>query len=84
MESGSRIEVICYAGSRADETPRALNVDGREIAAHTIADRWIEEGMDRRGGRRCFKIIGEDGLLYTIHFDYASGQWYLDRTEIVA
>ena len=84
MESGSRIEVRCYEGSRANETPRVLVIDGAEVAIRTIIDRWIEEGLDRQDRKRCFKIIGDDSLLYTIHCDYASGGWYLDKAEIIA
>lgn len=84
VEKGRRLEVICYEGSRSSEAPRLLVLNGIEVPVKKILDRWIEEGLDRRGRRRCFKIMGEDGLLYSIHCEYESGEWFLDKTEIVA
>ena len=82
MAGGRPIRVLCYEGTRLNETPRVLVIDVAEVPVSTIIDRWIEEGLDRQGRKRCFKIIGDDGLLYTIHCDYASGDWYLDKSEI--
>lgn len=56
------VDVRCYAGSRGDETPRAVLLGGREVTVRVEAS-WIEEpvGSGGAGRRRLFRVRLEDG-----------------------
>lgn len=36
------IEVECYAGVKADETPRRFHVEGQTMEADEVLDRWYQ------------------------------------------
>jgi hypothetical protein len=42
------VEVGCYAGSRGDETPRVVLLDGCEMTVR-VERRWIEEPVASSG-----------------------------------
>jgi hypothetical protein len=65
------IRVECYAGSRGDETPRAVTIGARRIAVIDVLDRWIAPD------HRYFKIKGDDGAIYIIRYSNASDSWEL-------
>jgi hypothetical protein len=72
------IQVQCYAGSRASETPRAVVQGGRHRAVARVIERWIEEALDPRGGRRqWFRVEFEDGETAAIYLDLALDMWFL-------
>ncbi|MDJ0935343.1 MAG: hypothetical protein QNI93_08070 [Kiloniellales bacterium] len=71
------IAVECYAGYRGEETPRALNFDGRRVEVVDVLDRWLAPD------HRYFKVLGRDGARYILRHDTASGRWsvtFYDRT----
>ena len=43
---GAMERVECYAGYKADETPRRWIADGREYTVERVLDRWSEPGAD--------------------------------------
>lgn len=60
------VRVECYAGSRAEETPRRL-WSGSHWEALTVLDRWVTEAVEQRSRMRCFRVRlerGQEGLLY--------------------
>lgn len=38
----TQIEVECYAGAKADETPRRFNLEGQNIEVNEVLDRWYQ------------------------------------------
>jgi len=61
----------CYAGHKGEETPRAFTLGDRRIAVQEILDRWLAPD------HRYFKVKGEDGHVYIIRHDTATGRWEL-------
>ena len=65
------IEVHCYAGHRAEETPRTIVFKSRKIRVKKVLDRWLDPT------HRYFKLLGDDGDTYMVRHDPQSGQWAL-------
>ncbi len=76
-----RIEVTSYAGYRGEEYPRAFIVDGEEIDALEIVNRWVEEEEKGRRRKRCFTIKGSEGFIHTLYYDPALKEWFYRRRE---
>ncbi len=75
MSERFRIEVECYAGYRGEETPRRFRLGGRRIEIRDVLDRWLSPD------HRYFKVRGDDGALYLLRHDTASGSWELTLFE---
>ena len=76
MEPADRSDVLsisveCYAGHRAEETPRAFTVGERRIEVEAVTDRWLAPD------HRYFKLRGTDGHTYIIRHDTALDRWEL-------
>jgi len=69
------IKVECYAGYTGEETPRVLVLGDRRVAVVDVIDRWLAPD------HRYFKIRGDDGNLYIVRQDVASGEWTLTMFE---
>ncbi len=65
------IRVECYAGYKAEETPRRLIFDDRTIEVSDVIDQWLAPD------HRYFKLRGTDGATYIIRHDVAAGRWEL-------
>lgn len=65
------IRVECYAGYRDEESPRRFFLNNRETKVVDILDRWLAPD------HRYFKVRGDDGAIYIIRHDVASGHWEL-------
>jgi hypothetical protein len=63
------VRVECYAGYRAEETPRRLLLGGRSVESVEVLARW--QTPQARG----FRLRGADGVLYVLVQDDASGRW---------
>jgi hypothetical protein len=66
-----KIDLDCYAGYRGEETPRVLHLGDRRVEVTDVLDRWFAPE------HRYFKVRGEDGALYLLRHDAASGRWDL-------
>lgn len=66
---GSVLQVECYAGYRGEETPRHLILGNRRTGVTEVLDRWLSPD------HRYFKVRGDDGGIYIIRHDVASGRW---------
>jgi len=66
-----RIDVECYAGYRAEETPRAVLLGERRVEVVDVVDRWLAPD------HRYFKLRGDDGALYIIRYDSERDEWEL-------
>src|SRR6185312_4053798 len=69
--STMRIDVECYAGYRAEETPRAVLLGERRVEVIDVVDRWLAPD------HRYFKLRGDDGALYIIRYDSERDEWEL-------
>ncbi len=61
----------CYAGYRAEETPRAIDFRSRQIQVKKVLDRWLDPA------HRYFKLLGDDAAMYIIRHDTQTGDWEL-------
>jgi hypothetical protein len=71
-----KIKVTAYAGYKGEECPRAFVVDGEEIIAIEIVNRWVEEEEKSREQMRYFTIKGSDGSLHTLYYAPAFKEWF--------
>ncbi len=69
------IRVECYAGYKAEETPRRLIFDDRTIEVSDVIDQWLAPD------HRYFKLRGTDGATYIIRHSVAAGRWELVMFE---
>jgi hypothetical protein len=69
------IRVECYAGYKAEETPRRLIFDDRTIDVADVIDQWLAPD------HRYFKLRGADGATYIIRHDVAAERWELVMFE---
>jgi hypothetical protein len=65
------LHVECYAGHRGEETPRSLTIGERRVTVEEVLDRWLAPD------HRYFKLKGDDGDVYLVRQDTASGVWEL-------
>ena len=56
------IRVECYAGYRGEQEPLAFWLGERRLAVRAVVDRW-------------FKVDADDGAMYILRHDEASGDW---------
>ena len=74
------IRVECYAGGKADETPRRFVLENRTIEVEEVLDRWYQvESKPEWPRADYFKVQGVDGREYLVKHDLESDQWYLGR-----
>jgi hypothetical protein len=71
IKPGAEITVECYAGYRADETPRRFSVGYHVIQIVRILDRWMTPDY------RYFRVEGNDGRVYLLGQGSHSGKWEL-------
>ncbi len=72
------IQVECYAGAKADETPRRFTLDGRTIEVSEVVDRWYQvESMPEWPRADYFKVRAADGQQYLLKHDLESDEWFL-------
>jgi hypothetical protein len=65
------ITVECYAGYRAEETPRRFSTGERLIEIVRIIDRWITPDY------RYFRVEGDDGGVYVLSQSVDTAEWEL-------
>jgi len=63
------IRVECYAGYRAEESPRRFFIGKREVGVVEIIDRWLDPAHSY------YKVRADDGGIYILRFEPASGSW---------
>jgi hypothetical protein len=66
-----KVSVECYAGYRAEETPRSFHIADRLIQVAAVMDRWTTEDY------RYFKVEGNDGQVYLLRQPIGAGEWEL-------
>ena len=74
------IQVECYAGARADETPRRFACQGRTIDIGEVLDRWYQvESKPEWPRADYFKVESADKRQYLLKHDLESDEWFLGR-----
>jgi hypothetical protein len=63
------VRVECYAGHRAEETPRRFFIGKRLIEVVEIIDRWLDPGHSY------FKIRGDDDGIYILRYNRNADSW---------
>jgi hypothetical protein len=72
------IQVECYAGSRADERPRRVLIEGRSHSVARLLSSSIEQSLADTAPTRRFRVITEDGWQLDL-ICTADGDWFLER-----
>lgn len=68
-----KLTVECYSGSKADERPVRLFLDGREYRVEAVLDQWYDlESIS-------YRVRADDGNLYIIRHrtTIPEGEWEL-------
>jgi len=72
------IEVECYAGAKADETPRRFSFERQTIDVGEVLDRRYQvESKPEWPRADYFKVRGLDGGGYLLKHDLDSDEWFL-------
>jgi hypothetical protein len=70
-EETTAIRVECYAGHRAEESPRRFFLGQREISVSEIIDRWLDPDYSY------FKVRADDGDIYILRYDRTTDTWQM-------
>ena len=71
------VRVECYAGTRADVSPRRIKFYGRKYVVASVLAETVEEQISSRQQLRRYKILTGEGLvLEVVRAD--DGSWYLE------
>jgi hypothetical protein len=74
------IEVECYAGAKADETPRRFTLNEQPIEVGEVLDRWYQiESRPEWPRADYFKVRATDGSDYLLKHDLESDEWFLGQ-----
>ncbi len=76
LPAGEMVVVRAYAGSRADEEPRAVVVGGREVPVEEVEWRAVEE---RDGERRRVFVVRLGGARVRLAHIESSSLWEIER-----
>ena len=70
-ETSTDIRVECYAGYRAEETPRRFYLGEEALEVVEVLDRWLSPD------HRYFKCRASDGGTYLLRDDVTQDRWEL-------
>lgn len=71
------IRVECYAGTRADETPRRISVDGREHVVARLLAESVEQALGSNQQYHRYRILTNEGLVLEV-VRSTDGAWCLE------
>jgi hypothetical protein len=66
------VAVQCYAGYKADETPREFTLRGRTFLIEEVQDRWYSPDASY------FRVRADDGNYYVLRHEAGQDLWTLD------
>ncbi len=72
------VRIQCYAGSRADETPRRLWAGDRWHDL-TVLDRWVTEAAESGHRLRHFRVMLQDATPGMLYLDEGLDLWFWRR-----
>ena len=74
------IQVECYAGAKADETPRRFTVEGHDVQIAEVLDRWYQvESKPEWPQADYFKVRATNDREYLLKHDLESDEWFLGQ-----
>jgi hypothetical protein len=74
------MQVECYAGAKADETPRRFIWEARPIEVGEVLDRWYQvESQPEWPRADYFKVRGTNQTEYLLKHDHESDEWFLGQ-----
>jgi len=74
------VQVECYAGAKADETPRRFVLEGQSIEVSEVLDRWYQvESRPEWPRADYFKVSAVDQREYVLKHDLESDEWFLGQ-----
>ncbi len=65
-------KVNAYSGYKGDERPLSFTLDDQKIKVTETLEMWIEPDKD------FFRVMAEDGRVYTISRERVSGKYYIE------
>ena len=68
-----KIEVICYAGYKANERPLYFVLEGQKREVCEVSAQWRDQDHD------CFKVVADDEMTYLLKWDRWRDQWVLGK-----
>jgi archaeosine-15-forming tRNA-guanine transglycosylase len=71
------VQVECYAGSRADERPRRVHIEGRQYTVARLLSSSIEQALTATARVRRFRVVTEEGWQLAL-VRTADGDWFLE------
>ena len=75
------IQVECYAGAKADETPRRFTLEERTIEVGEVLDRWYQvESKPEWPRADYFKVRAAGGPEYLLKHDLESDEWFVGKS----
>ena len=72
-----RIDVVCYAGYKGEESPRSFMLGDERIEVTSITKEWVGENAPDRTRRRFFRVKGSDGFMHTLYYDEGVSAWFM-------
>jgi hypothetical protein len=74
----TQIEVECYAGAKADETPRRFHLEGQTRVVDEVIDRWYQlESKPEWPRADYFKVRAVNEREYLLKHDLECDEWFL-------
>jgi hypothetical protein len=70
-----KIEVVSYSGYRGEETPRAFFLGSNRVEVVEVLERWRGQQVEDSRVKSCFRVKGDDGLVYTLCYDEQDSEW---------
>jgi hypothetical protein len=74
-----KIDVVCYAGYKANEKPMKFIFENKEFHIKKILDRSIRESLTERDRVYRFKVLCTDNKTYSIFYNSRMEQWFLEE-----
>ena len=68
---GMRIEVMAYAGYKANERPLYFLLNHQRLDVKKVLDHWLGQEHDY------FKVLADDGREYLLKLNRFLGSWFL-------
>lgn len=75
------IKVECYAGHKADETPRKIFLNDEWLDVIEVIDRWHQTKPDPEWPLAdYFKVVCSNNLICLIKHDLESDEWFFIKS----
>jgi hypothetical protein len=75
------IQVECYAGAKADETPRRFTVEDHDLQIAKVLDHWYQvESKPEWPRANYFKVLAAGEREYLHKHDLEADEWFLGES----